>query len=159
MKTTTVSADRQRLGMAVCLLGLLCFIGCEQSIPGHSTFKSGRNALQQGNFSDTIAQLNSYLDDYPQGALASRASFLIAKAHMGEGKLDQARQQFEKTIRDYPDSEEAHKSRYKLAVVSLLQGENESARDQFQKLIDNSPGTLVPEAKAMVVYLDDLKNQ
>jgi len=107
-----------------------------------------------GRFEPAMDALQGYLNDQPNGPLASRASFLIAKAHLGLGQFDDARQQFEVTIQKFPQSAEAHKSQYKLAVLSLMQGDKDDARRRFIDLTSTPSGTLVPEATAWLKTLD-----
>ena len=108
----------------------------------------------RGQFATAIESLDGYLAEHPHGELASRASFLMAKAYIGLNEIDNARSQFERTIRDYPDTNEAHKSQYKLAFLSLLEGDDDDARERFARIADSPAGTLVPEAMAMIRYLD-----
>lgn len=129
--------------------------GCEQKKTGNPQFTAGRTALMQGRYDESIEKLDAYLQAHPSGGLASRASFLIAKAHLGQGQLDKARDQFEHTVKTYGSSEEAHKSRYKLAVVSLLKGDRDDAKRRFQQLAGNPNGTLAPEAAAMLRFLEE----
>jgi TolA-binding protein len=158
---------RSRQVITFCLAMLLLgggLSGCDQQQKGQQQnrqqlkadgqFTNGRNALMSAQFDGAIVELQGYLDDHPHGPLASRASFLIAKAQLGLGNHDQARKQFELTIRQFGDSEEAHKSRYKLGMLSLLDGDKQVARRRFAELVASPSGTLVPEATAMVRYLD-----
>jgi TolA-binding protein len=110
--------------------------------------------MMRGEYEPAIQKLQVYLREKPNGKLASRASFLIAKAYLGLGKTGESRQQFEQTIRKYADSEEAHKSKYKLAMLSMLGGDHDDARKRFAALTGKPSGTLVPEAAAMLRYLD-----
>lgn len=135
--------------------------GCGQSanVDEKNLFNAGRRSLMRGEFQNSISQLRQYLKQFPHEKHASRASFLIAKSQLGTGDYKAARQQFEATIAEYADSEEAHKSRYKLAMLSLLEGDHDAARAAFEALTTSPSGTLVPEATAMVRYIDQLPDQ
>lgn len=138
------------------LLGmLLALAGCaDREKSTNPQFTAGRQALMQGQYEQAVEQLQGYLKAKPNGHLASRASFLIAKAQLGLGHIDEARRQFEQTIQVYGDSEEAHKSRYKLAMLSFMEGDTDDARRRFQELTAKPSGTLVPESAAMLRFLD-----
>jgi TolA-binding protein len=140
-------------------LVLFTFIGCgaQQKKPLDPRFDQGRKLLSTGDYKQSMKSLQSYLDAKPDGGLASRASFLIAKNHMGLGQSEDAAKQFKLTIKKYAKSDEAHKSKYKLAMLSFLNGDHDDARKQFQELVDKPTGTLVPESAAMLRYLDKLK--
>ena len=132
----------------------LVVIGCENEKKSNPQFTAGRQALMRGQYEPAIEELQNYLRQKPDGALASRASFLIAKAQLGLGNNKDAREQFEQTLQKYGSSEEAHKSRYKLAMLSLIEGDKDDARRRFKDLTAKPSGTLVPEAAAMLRYLD-----
>lgn len=137
---------------AVLLLALI--VGCDAQEQRDTLFSAGREALQRGQLQLSIDKLLEHLNHNPKGRLASRANFLIGKAYLGLGNLDASRKQFEQTIADFQFSEEAHKSKYKLAMLSLIEGKNPDARKRFEELTKNPSGTLVPEATAMLRYLD-----
>ncbi len=150
------SLDKRKVSLLIgCVLVASVVVGCGANEVSNPRFKAGRQALMQGRYEPAIAKLQAYLQDNSGGRLASRASFLMAKAYLGLGKHKQSRQQFELMIREYPNSEEAHKSRYKLAMLSLLEGKQADARERFAQLTENPSGTLVPEATAMLRYLDE----
>lgn len=136
------------------LLLLLAIAGCESKKEADPRFTAGRQALMRGDYKPAIEKLEGYLQAKPQGGLASRTSFLIAKAQLGLGDNDAARKQFELTIQKFQTSEEAHKSQYKLAMLSLIEGDSVDARNRFQSLVDKPSGTLVPEATAMLRFLE-----
>ena len=138
-----------------CIAATLGFSACrKQSKKLDPQFTAGRQALMRGEYTDAIDKLGHYLQQHPNGRLASRASFLTAKAHLGLGDIELARQNFMHTIQAHGDSEEAHKSRYKLAMLSLIEGDHAAARQRFEELVANPSGTLVPEASAMLRFLD-----
>ena len=149
--------DKRSLRWAIlCVVVLFAGESCQaKKKTTDGRFTAGRQALMRGDYKRAIERLGGYLREKPKGRLASRASFLIAKAHVGLGDYDAARKQFELTIQKFPTSEEAHKSQYKLAMLSLIQGDVADARKRFQSLVDQPSGTLVPEATAMVRFLDE----
>lgn len=162
MWALTLDSERKASRHTILCLAVL-LAGCQEQQRGQHAadpeFHRGRQELMQGKFQSAIKTLEDYLKANPQAKLSSRASFLIAKAHLGLGHHEEARSRFQKTIADYPQSEEAHKSRYKLAVLSWLEDDLRAARQQFEQLTDRPDGTLVPEATAMLRYLDDIPQQ
>ena len=157
------SIDRwARSGWAFCMCSAIvgvtvCVAGCIKQQPrsgAAGSFTAGRQALMRGEFEQAIKYLEAYRRQGKAGALASRATFLMAKSYLGLNDFAAAREWFERTISEYGHSEEAHKARYKLAMISLMQGEMHDARRRFQELVDRPSGTLVPEATAMLQYLD-----
>lgn len=150
----TISDRRPLRPAAMFGLLLLTVAGCETEKRTDPQFTAGRQALMRGEYKLAIENLEGYLQQKPKGGLASRASFLIAKAQLGLGANDAARKQFEQTIRKFGTSEEAHKSQYKLAMLTLMEGDPAAARQRFQALVEKPAGTLVPEAAAMLRFLD-----
>jgi len=140
--------------LALILPLALIVTGCESGKKSDPQFTAGRQALMRGDYEVAINELQKYLRQHPDDSLASRASFLIGKAQFGAGNHKAARQQFEHTIQKYGSSEEAHKSRYKLAMLSLMDGDTGEARRRFSELTARPSGTLVPEAAAILRYLD-----
>lgn len=138
--------------MVICVV-LSTTLGCESNGAAGIEFNDGRSALMKGQYELAEKRLSAFTTNRSSHPLGSRAWFLRAKAQVGIGDLDQASSLFQETIRRFPASEEAHKSRYKLAYIKLLQGDQVGARQAFQEVIDRSPGTLVPEANAMVRML------
>jgi TolA-binding protein len=128
--------------------------GCQTQGDGNPAFDNARNQLIRGEYQQAATHFEQFLAEQPDHHLASRASFLLAKSHVGLDDLGAAAVQFEETRRRYPDSEEAHKSRYKLAVISLLRGEREAAIEQFRAIAETPDGVLAPEASAMVRFLE-----
>lgn len=143
-----------RTQSASVLLIALIITGCENNRKSDPQFTAGRQALMRGQYEPAIENFQEYLSQHPDGRLASRASFLTAKAQLGVGNNQAARKQFELTLEKYGHSEEAHKSRYKLAMLSLIEGDHNGARRRFEELVAQPSGTLVPEAAAMLRYLD-----
>lgn len=137
-------------------LSLLVLTGCGGRRSGDGRFQQGRDALKQGQYAEAIRLLEEHLDRNPQGRLASRASFLIAKAQLGLDDLDAAEREFQRTVRDFPQSEEHHKARFKLAEVALLRGDVDQAEAQFTELAQTPDGTLAPEAAAMARFLSEV---
>ena len=155
MRALSVLDKRWLRGAILCMVVLFASESCQaKRKTTNGRFTAGRQALRRGDYKRAIEMLDAYLRCKPQGRLASRASFLIAKAHVGLGDYDAARRQFELTIQKFPTSDEAHKSQYKLAFLSLIQGDVPDARKRFQALVDRPSGTLVPEAAAMLRFLD-----
>lgn len=138
--------------MAAAVLAMFVVAACGEK---HSSkgFHAGRDRLKRGDYAGAIGDLQRYLDKHPGGKLASRAMFLIAKAHIGEEDLGGAEQWFGQTIEKFPESQEAHKARYKLAMIAVWNGEFEAGRRKFQQLADRPAGTLAPEARAMAQFL------
>lgn len=153
MAASTLGKARLR-GSISCLVLLIALVGCDSNKQPDPRFTAGRQSLMSGHYKSAIEKLQGYLKEKPDGGLASRASFLIAKAQLGLGDNNAAREQFERTIRKYGDSEEAHKSRYKLAMLSLIEGDHADARKRFKALVEKPSGTLAPEATAMLRFLD-----
>ncbi len=145
------------LALAFSGLGCLTLAGCGAA-PGrhpnaHQQFEAIRLKVIHGDYQASITELRAFLKDHPGSKDASRASFFIAKAWIGLGKLDEASRQFQATIASYPESEEAHKSRYKLAMIDLWQGRSAQALDAFETLAANPSGPLAPEAAGFAAYL------
>lgn len=150
----TILDRRPSTQLAIVFMFALLIPGCAKEKKSDPQFTAGRQALMRGQFEPAIEQFGNYLQQQPSGRLASRASFLTAKAYLGQGNYQLARQQFEHTRQQYGNSEEAHKSRYKLAMLSLIEGNTDDARQRFGELTAQPSGTLVPEASAMLRYLD-----
>jgi outer membrane protein assembly factor BamD (BamD/ComL family) len=150
-------ADRSRLllGPGAVLVLVAALLGCPGLELGSedATFGEGRWLVTVGSWDEGIAVLEAYLAHHPRGENASRATFFIAKAHIGRGDLATAATWFERTISDYPDSLEANKSRYKLAMIDLWRGDPDAAEKRFASLAAAPDGPLAAEAGAMLGYL------
>ena len=141
--------------MAAILLAVGLSAGCGEVWESKgSGFVSGRELVTQGRYADAIPLLRGYIQDHPSGKHASRAHFFIAKAQIGLGDLTAARAAFLETIGRHPESLEAHKSRYKLGMIDFWEGDRAAARKRFAGLADRPDGSLAPEAKAMLDFLD-----
>lgn len=135
------------------LLFLLMPCGCSGNSKGN-IFLQGRKAVTQGRFQKAIPVLRRYLQEKPHGKHASRALFFIAKAHIGLGEYDRAQAVFASLIREMPDTLEARKAEYKLALLDLWQGRTEKVRQRLRAITVHPDSPLVPEAQAMLRYLD-----
>ena len=117
-------------------------------------FDAARLLVTQGKYAEAIPKLQTFQQQHPNHADASRAQFFIAKAYLGMDDLVSARSAFESVIQTYPGSLEAHKSEYKLALIDLWEGRSDEAVARFRSLAEHPNGPLAPEAKAMLHYLE-----
>lgn len=121
-------------------------------------FLQGRKAVTQGRFQEAIPLLRQYIQEKPQGKHAGRAFFFLAKAHIGQGEYDKAQAVFASLLRDMPDTLEARKAEYKLALLELWRGRPDNARKRLQAVLAHADSPLVPEAGAMLRYLEKIRN-
>lgn len=101
--------------------------------------------------------LRRYIQAIPNGKHVSRALFFIAKAHIGLGEYDRAQAVFQSLIRDRPGSLETGKAQYKLAMLDLWRGSPEHARKRLTAMLSPPDSPLVPEAEAMLRYLEETR--
>jgi TolA-binding protein len=149
-KITAVSAS-------LCLTLSIAAAGCSRFVSAdndsYEEFMAARQLVTQGHYADAIGRLEKYLVRHPKAKHSSRATFFLAKAHLGANDLDQAQAAWERTIRDYPASLEAHKSKYKLALLAFLRGDPKTAYTQFKAIAESPDGPLAPEAVGFARYL------
>ncbi|RWX44554.1 Tetratricopeptide repeat-containing protein [Candidatus Electrothrix aarhusensis] len=117
-------------------------------------FLQGRKAVSQGRFQEAIPLLRRYLEAAPKGKHASRALFFIGKADIGLGEYDSAQAVFASLIRDWPATLEARKAQYKLAMLDIWLGNVNNARKRLAAMTSHPDSPLVPEAAAMLRYLE-----
>ncbi|RWX51860.1 Tetratricopeptide repeat [Candidatus Electrothrix marina] len=117
-------------------------------------FLQGRKAVTQGRFQEAIPLLRRYLEAVPKGKHASRALFFIGKADIGLGEYDSAQAVFVSLIRDWPATLEAQKAQYKLAMLDLWLDNVDNARKRLAAMTSHPDSPLVPEAAAMLRYLE-----
>lgn len=117
-------------------------------------FLQGRKAVTQSRFQEAILLLRRYIEVAPKGEHASRALFFIGKADIGLGEYDNAQAVFASLIRDWPATLEARKAQYKLAMLDLWLGNTENARKRLAAMTSHPDSPLVPEAAAMLRYLE-----
>ncbi|MCI5192217.1 MAG: hypothetical protein D3915_03685 [Candidatus Electrothrix sp. AU1_5] len=153
LRHTQSISDFLLLLLLLFLLFLLMPCGCSRNSKGN-IFLQGRKAVTQGRFQKAIPVLRRYLQEKPHGKHASRALFFIAKAHIGLGEYDRAQAAFASLIREMPDTLEARKAEYKLALLDLWQDRTKKARQRLQAITAHPDSPLVPEAQAMLRYLE-----
>lgn len=134
------------------LVMVILLVGCHSPPPVAEDFHTARAALHDGEFKLAESGFLVFLAEEPDHELASRASFLLAKAYLGQKRWKDARVQFQRTIEAFPQSLEASKSRYKLAILDLLQDNRPEAITRLQSLATES-GPYRPEAVAMLEWL------
>ncbi|MCR9145435.1 MAG: outer membrane protein assembly factor BamD [bacterium] len=142
------------------VLFLFCLpVACRQTggAPDADLFRRGRQLIIEGDYVRARKSLENYLAQHPNGKFASRAIFFIAKAEVGLGNFAAARSAFQRVLAQHPATNEAHKARYKMAMLDLFEGRREAALRKFRKLAKYPDGTLAPEARAMVHYLEGRK--
>lgn len=133
---------------------IVLLAGCQARQDRAALFHNARGELMRGAYARAASEFERFLERFPDHALASRASFLLAKCHLGLNNYNVATRQFEATIREFPESEEAHKSRYKLGVIAMLSNFREAALQHFRPLVEQPDGVLAPEATALVRFLE-----
>ena len=136
----------------VLTLGVL---GCGTDDRGKvaSEFDVARKLMTSGRFDSAATKLEDFLENHPSHHLAGRATFLLAKSHLGQSHFDESKKWFNRTIQRFPNSEEAHKAKFKLAVIEMLEGNLAEAERQFATLAKQSDGPYVPEAQAYSRFL------
>jgi TolA-binding protein len=120
-------------------------------------FLQGRKAVTQGHFQEAIPLLRQYIQVKPNRRHASRALFFIGKADIGLGEYDKAQAVFASLIRDWPTTLEAKKAQYKLAMLDFWLGNIDNARKRLKTVTSHPDSPLVPEAEAMLRYLEKAK--
>ncbi|MCI5139996.1 MAG: hypothetical protein D3922_16665 [Candidatus Electrothrix sp. AR1] len=138
----------------VLLILFLLLISSDCSAGKGDLFLQGRKAVTQGRFQEAIPLLRRYLEAAPKGKHASRALFFIGKADIGLGEYDSAQAIFVSLIRDWPATLEAQKAQYKLALLDFWLGNVDNARERLAAMTSHPDSPLVPEAVAMLRYLE-----
>lgn len=117
-------------------------------------FYEGRSLVIAGQYERGRQVLEAFLTQHANSKEASRAHFFIAKSFLGSGDYEQARAGYKRVLKRFPNTPEARKSAYKLALIHMLVGENSKALAGFKNI---KQGPLLPEAEAMVRYLQQLE--
>jgi TolA-binding protein len=148
-------ATLDRTGLLLGFVLTLGVLGCGTDDRGKVAreFDVARKLMTSGKFDSAATKLEEFLENHPTHELAGRATFLLAKSHLGRSRFDESKKWFNRTIQRFPESEEAHKAKFKLAVIELLSGNLADAEQQFETLATQSEGPYVPEAQAFSRFL------
>ncbi len=91
---------------SILLLAFLAVVGCGVSNPYSSgTFERGEFYYQNGNYTEAVAALETFVRYNPTDSLAAQAQFLKAMSYMDLKEYPLAAVEFQILVKDYPTSE------------------------------------------------------
>jgi outer membrane protein assembly factor BamD len=149
----------------ILLVGLLS--GCggtlrEQMASGTANYQSGKAAFDRANWTDAIADLKAYVEQYPGTELTDDALFYLGQAYVRVKDYALASSQFDRLVRDFPATPYAPGALYWLARCDDLQShpapldqtETQRALDRYGQFLDQYPeDSLAVQARGRVAAL------
>lgn len=121
-------------------------------------YQQAYEALRRGHTSESITQFNTFLSQYPSGALASNAQYWLGEAHKVNQDINSARAAFNAVIQNYPSSAKAPDALLKLGYIEFDQQNWVKAREYLTRVtVDFPSSTAAHLAKKKLLQLDDAK--
>jgi tol-pal system protein YbgF len=121
-------------------------------------YQQAYEALRKGHTSESITQFNTFLSQYPNGALASNAQYWLGEAHKVNQDLNSARAAFNAVIQNYPSSAKAPDALLKLGYIEFDQQNWVKAREYLTRVtVDFPSSTAAHLAKKKLLQLEEAK--
>jgi TolA-binding protein len=108
----------------------------------NARYRLGRLLLQQAGIEKTAearaaaaAELNSYLEDYPNTDQSPQVMFNLGRLYLQQGEFDKATRTFDTLAATYPDSEAGRDALYSLVKAALEEDQVEVARQAVDRMV------------------------
>lgn len=90
-------------------MGLVLVAGCggalrEAAVGGVASFESGKQAFDRGDYTDAVADLKAYVEQYPGTENTDDALFYLGESYFRLKDFPLASGQYDRLIRDFPAS-------------------------------------------------------
>jgi len=138
-------------GVAVSLaIGLLSGCGGTfqgQTAPGAANYESGKAAFDRGDYTDAIADLKAYVEQYPGTELTDDALYFLGQSYIKIKDYALASSQLDRLVRDFPTTSYAPDALFWLARCDDLQShpalldqtETDRALQRYAQLLQQYP--------------------
>ena len=103
-------------------------------------YKAAYKKFQETDTEGAIKDFTSFIDLYPNSALADNAHFWIGECYYSMKDYDRAILEYDKVIKDYPNADKVPSAMLKEGYAFAELGEINSARVVLNDLIQNYPG-------------------
>ncbi|MEZ4288556.1 MAG: tol-pal system protein YbgF [Polyangiales bacterium] len=97
--------------------------------------------IERGSFSTAEAQLNEFLNTYPEHTLRSNAAYWIAEMAYLQKDNQRAERAFESYLRAYPNATKTSEALYKIVKIYNANGRHEAANRARKRLLKEFPNT------------------
>jgi outer membrane protein assembly factor BamD len=134
------------------LLALVLVPGCggtlrEQLASGPASYGSGKAAFERGDWTEAIADLKAYVEQYPGTDLTDDALYLLGQSYFKIEDYALASSQFDRLVRDFPTTPFSADALFWLARCDDLQShqapldqtETERALQRYSQFLDQHP--------------------
>jgi len=119
-------------------------------------YQQAYEALRHGHTSQSITELNAYLEKYPNGAYSNNAQYWLGEAYRVNQDNDSARKAFNDVLDKYPKSAKVPDALLKLGYIEVDQKNTAKAREYLTRVTADFPNT--PAARLAEKKLQLLDN-
>jgi len=113
--------------------------------------KAGQRALMlgaatlfaNGQYAQSQAQFQKYLDAQPGGAFSAQAALGVAASLDAQGKTDAAGDAYQRVVNAFPDANAADAARFALAKIDEQRGKLNEAEQFYQEVVHDNPNNLL----------------
>jgi outer membrane protein assembly factor BamD len=136
----------------------------EQIASGTASYPSGKAAFDREDWTDAVADLKAYVEQYPGTEQTDDALYYLGQAYVKIKDYALASSQFDRLVRDFPATPYAPDALFWLARCDDLQShspaldqtETHRALDRYNQYLEQYPDhSLAPQARARVGALQD----
>ncbi len=130
--------------------------GPDGSVPAGSAsspekdYEAAYNQLGQGDYADSEAGFEAFLQRYPKNALAANAKYWLGESFFQRGMNDKAAVTFAESYKQYPNGPKAPDSLLRLGMSLGQEGKTQQACVAFAELGKQFPAA-APKVKAQLV--------
>jgi tol-pal system protein YbgF len=115
--------------------------GVVKSAAEKEQYQKAYNTLRDGHYSQAIAALNTFLNDFPNGEYAANAQYWLGEGYKASQSLSASQDAFNKVISAYPNSPKVPDALYKLGILAFEQNNIEKAREYLNHVSTGYPNT------------------
>jgi len=121
----------------------------------NALYQSAVSSIKNKQYSDAAQQLQTYLNQYPNGQFAANAHFWLGQLFIIAANFTEATLQFNTVVNKYPDSEKVPEAMLKLGAIAYDQSDWQRARNIWQAVVKKYPHT--PSSKTAWSHLKQLQ--
>lgn len=111
------------------------------SAASETAYREAFGLLKAGQYEESIAAFNAYLEQYPQSQYADNAQYWLGEAYYVKRQFEPAIEQYQKLVQNYPASKKQSHALLKIAYSYDELGQPEQAVSVLTTLKTQFPGS------------------
>ncbi len=108
-------------------------------------YEAAQSLVKAGKYKEAVTTFQSFLKQFPSGALAANALYWTGFSHVGLSDFKGASLSYQRLLKDFPGSPKAQDAMLSLARAQVQMNESDLARATLEQLIAKHPQSKAAE--------------